>query len=70
MRDKNLEALTRQFEEDRARVWADPSIPHDQKQEEVYKLWNKFDAQRTAIQEGTFQRDVGGGPCPRSPDAP
>jgi hypothetical protein len=62
MRDKNLEALTRQFEEDRARVWTDPSIPHDQKQAQVYRLWQEFDSQRRALQEGYFQGGTGAEP--------
>ena len=59
MRDGKLEALTRQLEEYRARIWQDPSIPHRQKQAEVYRLWQEFDAQRIAIQEGTFQGGTG-----------
>jgi hypothetical protein len=61
-RDSNLEALRRQFEEDRARVWTDPSIPHDQKQAQVLRLWQEFDSQRTALQEGIFQGGTGGEP--------
>jgi hypothetical protein len=32
MRDKNFDALGREFEEGRARVWMDDSIPVGQKQ--------------------------------------
>ncbi len=53
--DAQLEALTRQFEEDRARIWTDPRIPHGQKQAEVDRLWREFDARRTKLREGTFQ---------------
>ena len=59
-RDSNLEALRRQFEEDRARVWTDPSIPPDQKQAQVLRLWQEFDSRRTALREGTFQGGIGG----------
>jgi hypothetical protein len=55
MENAQVEALKRQFEEDRARVWADPSISHDQKQAQVERLWQEFDSQRTALREGTFQ---------------
>ena len=60
MRDKNLEALTRKFEENRARVWEDDSIPVGQKQLEVDRLWREFDSQRRALQEGFFQGGSGG----------
>ena len=61
MEDKNLETLTREFEEKRARVWEDESIPLGQKQAEVDRLWKEFDSQRTALQEGYFQGGLGGG---------
>ena len=65
-RGVNLEALRREFEESRARVWMDESIPVGQKQAEVNRLWREFDARRKEILEGFFQgntgRDAGGEP--------
>ena len=60
MGDKNLEALKREFEENRARVWVDDRVPHGQKQAEVDRLWREFDARRKEIQEGFFQGNTGG----------
>ena len=54
-RGVNLEALRREFEERRARVWEDESIPLGQKQSEVDRLWREFDSQRRALQEGFSQ---------------
>jgi hypothetical protein len=57
--DKNLEALRREFEENRARVWEDERIPLGEKQAEVDRLWREFDSQRRAIQDGIFQSGTG-----------
>ncbi len=62
MGDKNLEALTREYEENRDRVWVDDSIPWSQKQAEVNRLWREFDSQRRALQEGYSQGGTGGAP--------
>ena len=56
----NLEALRRQYEEDRTRVWEDETIPLGKKQLEVDRLWREFDSQRRALQEGFFQGGTGG----------
>jgi hypothetical protein len=69
-RDSNLEALRRQVEEDRTRVWTDPSMPHDRKQAQVLRLWQEFDNKRTALREGTFQGESGESPYPGSRGAP
>jgi hypothetical protein len=63
MRDKNLVTLRRQFEEDRARVWADEAIPLGYKQAEVDRVWRQFDAQRRELTEGTFRGGTGGEPA-------
>ena len=60
MEDAQLEALKREFEEKRTRVWTDPSIPHNQKQPRVHQLWREFDARRTDLREGAFQGGTGG----------
>jgi hypothetical protein len=67
--DKNLEALTREFEESRARVWVDERIPLEQKQAEVDRLWREFDDQRRALTEGIFRAgaSVEAGETPVSP---
>jgi hypothetical protein len=61
MEDAQIEALKCQFEEDRARVWADPRIPHGQKQAEVDRLWREFDRQRTELREALAQGYVPAG---------
>ena len=61
-RGVNLEALTLEFQEKRARVWEDESIPPDKKQLEVDRLWREFDSQRRALQERVSRGEVGGGP--------
>ncbi len=62
MESAQLENLKREFEEIRDRVWQDPSIPPHQKQAQLYKLWQEFDSQRTALREGTLQGETGGEP--------
>jgi hypothetical protein len=52
--DSILRALEREFQENRARVWEDESIPLQEKQPEVDRLWREFDAQRTEIREGSY----------------
>ena len=57
MESAQLEALKREFEESRARVWQDPGIPLGQKQAQVERLWAEFDRRRNELRE-TMARGV------------
>lgn len=48
-----IEGLKREYEQNRDSVWADPNIPHGQKQPEVERLWREFD-QRRAEARGDY----------------
>ena len=56
--DVQLEALTRQFEEDRGRILRNLSLPAGLRQAKVNALWRKYDAQRTELQEAMNQREA------------
>lgn len=68
-----IEGLKREYEQNRDNVWADPNIPHEQKQPEVDRLWREFDQRRTAAREGYLVPEpeaVGGGTPARWPAMP
>jgi hypothetical protein len=46
-----IEALKREYEQNRARVWADERIRPEHKQAEVNRLWREFDAEREALRQ-------------------
>ena len=69
MEDAQIELLKRQYEEDRARVWANPTIPPGMKQAEVNALWRKFDAQRAELQEALSRGEIPAG-ASRHPVSP
>ena len=70
LEDAQLETLKCQFEEDRDRVWRDPSIPHGQKQAQVDRLWREFDAQRAEVREALARGEVPAGTSPGHPVSP
>ena len=61
MESAQLEALKREFQESRDRVWRDPSIPLGQKQAQVERLWAEFDARRNELRETMAQGQVPAG---------
>ena len=69
MESAQIEALKREYEEDRARVWANPTIPPGMKQAEVNALWRKFDAQRAELQEALSRGEIPAG-ASRHPVSP
>jgi len=59
--DAQLEALKREFEERRAGIWTDPSMPFESKALAVERLWAEFDRRRTELQEALAQGKVPAG---------
>jgi hypothetical protein len=45
-----LERLTEEFQEAKAKVWADPALSLDEKNPAIYRLWQDFDQQRKELQ--------------------
>ena len=54
-----IKRLTREFQENRDKVWVDEGIPWEEKQDRVDELWRELDNQRRALREGTFQGGTG-----------
>ena len=53
--DRYVEALTREYEQNRARVWEDEGIRPEHKQAEVNRLWQEFDERRREARDGGHQ---------------
>ena len=74
MEDAQIELLKRQYEEDRARVWANPTIPPGMKQAEVnalcVSLTHSAVSYRRRSLGGRFRRAHRGFPYPLSRGAP
>jgi hypothetical protein len=47
---EEIERLRAEFHENRARVWADESVPWEKRNAEVDQLWQDFDRQRRELQ--------------------
>jgi hypothetical protein len=47
---EEIERLRAEFHENRARVWADESVPWEKRNAEVDRLWQDFDRQRQELQ--------------------
>jgi len=61
MEDAQLEALRREFEASKAKIWQDPSIPFRSKRPAVERLWAEFDRRRTELREAMAQGEVPAG---------
>ena len=60
---KDLEALKREFQESKAKVWANRSLPWSEQQAEIDRLWQEFNRRRNEL-EGSAPQGVdreGGG---------
>jgi hypothetical protein len=51
--EEAIERLTAEFQENKARIWADEAIPLEEKDPEIYRLWREFDKQRTELQSAS-----------------
>ena len=61
MEDAQLETLKREFEENRARIWQDETIPFGKKGPAVERLWAEFDARRRELREAMAREEIAGG---------
>jgi hypothetical protein len=48
--EQAIERLTAEFQENKAKIWADETIPLEEKDPEIYRLWREFDRQRKELQ--------------------
>jgi hypothetical protein len=48
--ESEIEQLRAEFEEGKAKIWADETIPLEEKDPEIYRLWREFDRQRKELQ--------------------
>jgi hypothetical protein len=53
--ESELEHLRAQFEEGKAKIWADETIPLEEKDPEIYRLWREFDRQRKELRAAEGQ---------------
>jgi hypothetical protein len=58
--DKDVERLKAEFEEGKARIWADPEMPLADKGPAVEELWREFNRQREEIRSGASQGEAVG----------
>jgi hypothetical protein len=47
--ESELEHLRAEFEEGKANIWADRTMPLEEKDPEIYRLWREFDRERKAL---------------------
>jgi hypothetical protein len=48
--EAEIEHLRAEFEEGKAKIWANETIPLEEKDPEIYRLWREFDKQRKELQ--------------------
>jgi hypothetical protein len=48
--ESEIEHLRAEFEEGKAKIWADQTMPLEEKDPEIYRLWREFDKQRKDLQ--------------------
>ena len=51
MEGKDLETLKREFQEKKAEVWANESLPWQEQQARIGLLWEEFDRRRNELLE-------------------
>jgi hypothetical protein len=70
--EEAIERLTAEFQENKARIWADEAIPLEEKDPEIYRLWREFDRQRKELQSAAQGGATGeeGSASPRRPFLP
>jgi hypothetical protein len=70
--EEAIERLTAEFQEKKARIWADEAIPLEEKDPEIYRLWREFDRQRKELQSAAQGGATGeeGSASPRRPFLP
>jgi hypothetical protein len=56
---EEIERLRAEFHENRARVWAEESIPWEKRNAEVERLWQDFDRQRRELQSAAQEETTG-----------
>jgi len=70
--EEAIERLTAEFQENKARIWAAETIPLEEKDPEIYRLWREFDRQRKELQSAAQGGATGeeGSAFPRRPFLP
>jgi hypothetical protein len=70
--ESEIEHLRAEFEEGKAKIWADRTMPLEEKDPEIYRLWREFDRQRKELQSAAQGGATGeeGSAFPRSPRRP
>jgi hypothetical protein len=51
--EAEIERLTAEFQEDKARIWADENMPLEEKSPAIDRLWRDFDRQRKELQSAS-----------------
>jgi hypothetical protein len=57
--EQAIERLTAEFQENKAKIWADETIPLEEKDPEIYRLWREFDKQRKELQSALPREATG-----------
>jgi hypothetical protein len=57
--ESEIEHLRAEFEEGKAKIWADETIPLEEKDPEIYRLWREFDRQRNELQSASRDEPTG-----------
>ena len=65
--EEAIERLTAEFQENKARIWADEAIPLEEKDPEIYRLWREFDRQRKELQSASRDEPTGNAYSSSSP---
>ena len=59
-RGRDLETLKLEFQESKAKVWADRSLPWHEQQAQIGRLWEEFDRRRNELLERSAPREAAG----------
>jgi hypothetical protein len=51
--EAEIERLKAEFQEGKARIWADENMPLEEKSPEIDRLWRAFDRQRKELQSAS-----------------
>jgi hypothetical protein len=63
--ESRIEHLKAEFEEGKARIWADPDMLLQDKGPAVEELWRDFDRQRKELRDASQEEATGEEPSPR-----